>query len=214
MCPVGVRMAGGNPAESDHGVCGRGRGPNVTPAAEPGSLWAQAGHWIWNAPGNDWPLPVSTGDSSGVCSLSVQVGASPPIADSSLPGAEQFQLAGVSAAGELDGGGRHARLRWRRRPATRHTTGDKRSWTADNASTSETLNVDNDPVGVSLSTPNDPNPTVWVNHAVTVDATPSTGPSGLGGMTAMWTEPQRRPIRRGADRRRRRSQDCGLHGVE
>ena len=48
---------------------------------------------------------------------------------------------------------------------------------------SETLNVDNDPVSVSLSTPNDPNPTVWVNHAVTVDATPSTGPSGLGGMT-------------------------------
>ena len=47
---------------------------------------------------------------------------------------------------------------------------------------SETLNVDNDPVSVSLSTPNDPNPTVWVNHAVTVDATPSTGPSGLGGM--------------------------------
>ena len=37
---------------------------------------------------------------------------------------------------------------------------------------SETLNVDNDPVSVSLSTPNDPNPTVWVNHAVTVDATP------------------------------------------
>ena len=47
---------------------------------------------------------------------------------------------------------------------------------------SETLNVDNDPVSVSLSTPDDPNPTVWVNHAVTVDATPSTGPSGLGGM--------------------------------
>ena len=43
--------------------------------------------------------------------------------------------------------------------------------------------MDNDPVSVSLSTPDDPNPTVWVNHAVTVDATPSTGPSGLGGMT-------------------------------
>ena len=52
-----------------------------------------------------------------------------------------------------------------------------------NAPMSETLNVDNDPVSVSLSTPNDPNPTVWVNHAVTVDATPSTGPSGLGGMS-------------------------------
>ena len=47
---------------------------------------------------------------------------------------------------------------------------------------SETLNVDNDPVSVSLATPDDANPTVWVNHGVTVDATPSTGPSGLGGM--------------------------------
>jgi hypothetical protein len=41
---------------------------------------------------------------------------------------------------------------------------------------SETLNVDNDPVGVSLSTPDDPNPTVWVNHAVTIDATPVPAP--------------------------------------
>ena len=51
-----------------------------------------------------------------------------------------------------------------------------------NAPMSETLNVDNTPVSVSISTPNDPNPTVWVNHAVAVDATPSTGQSGLGGM--------------------------------
>jgi hypothetical protein len=51
------------------------------------------------------------------------------------------------------------------------------------AGASETLEVDNDPVGVSLSTPNDPNPSVWINHAVTVDATASAGPSGVGGMT-------------------------------
>ena len=47
---------------------------------------------------------------------------------------------------------------------------------------SETLSVDDHPVSISLSTPNDSNPTVWVNHAIIVDATPSTGPSGLGGM--------------------------------
>ena len=46
----------------------------------------------------------------------------------------------------------------------------------------EERSVDNDPVGVSFRTPNDPNPSVWVNHAVTVDATPSAGPSGVGGM--------------------------------
>jgi hypothetical protein len=42
----------------------------------------------------------------------------------------------------------------------------------------ETVQVDNDPVGVSLTTVADPNPMVWVNHAVTVDATPTAGPSG------------------------------------
>jgi hypothetical protein len=47
---------------------------------------------------------------------------------------------------------------------------------------SETLQVDNDPVTASLSTPNDPNPSVWVNHPVTLDATATAGPSGLGGM--------------------------------
>ena len=47
---------------------------------------------------------------------------------------------------------------------------------------SETLNVDNDPVGVSLNAPNDPNPTVWVNHDVTLQATASAGPSGVGGI--------------------------------
>ena len=46
----------------------------------------------------------------------------------------------------------------------------------------ESVSVDNDPVGVSFRTPNDPNPGLWVNHAVTVDAMPSAGPSGVGGM--------------------------------
>jgi hypothetical protein len=47
-------------------------------------------------------------------------------------------------------------------------------------SVSETLRVDNQPVSVNLTTPNDTNPTVWVNHAVAVDATATAGPSGVG----------------------------------
>ena len=47
----------------------------------------------------------------------------------------------------------------------------------------KTVSVDNDPVTVSFRTPNDPSPSLWVNHAVTVDATPTAGPSGVGGMT-------------------------------
>ncbi len=158
------------------------QGPSITPTTDPGSLWNQTGHWIWNAPGNLWSLPVAGVDSSGICSLSLQVGANAPIADSSLPATndsswqECQQAAGwtppldtrdyVSGAGEMS-------------IALQATNAAG----LPNAPMSETLNVDNDPVSVSLSTPNDSNPTVWVNHAVTVDARPSTGPSGLGGMS-------------------------------
>ena len=157
------------------------QGPSITPVADPSSLWAQTGHWIWNAPGNAWSLPVAGADSSGVCSLSLQVGTSAPIADPSLPPPnnsswQECQPASWTAAVDtreyVSGCG----------ATTRDAPGDERGRTVPNAPMSETLNVDNDPVSVSLSTPDDPNPTVWVNHAVTVDATPSTGPSGLGGM--------------------------------
>jgi hypothetical protein len=157
------------------------QGPNLTPAADPASLWNQSGHWIWNAPGNDWALPVAAGDSSGICSLSIQAGGVAPIADSSLPAPtdsswqECRQQVGwtpmldtrdyVGGAGPM--------------PVTLQATN---AAGVSNAPTSQTLNVDNDPVSVSLSTPDDSNPTVWINHAVTVDATPSSGPSGLGGM--------------------------------
>jgi len=62
---------------------------------------------------------------------------------------------------------------------------------------SETLEVDNEPVGVTLSTPNDSNPSLWVNHAVTVDAATNAGPSGIGGRTAASTaaRPRRTPQR-------------------
>jgi hypothetical protein len=66
---------------------GETQGPSLTPAADPSSLWSQTGpgRWIWNAPGSAWSLPVAGADSSGVCSLSLQVGTSVPIADPSLP---------------------------------------------------------------------------------------------------------------------------------
>ena len=158
------------------------QGPSITPVADPSSLWDQAvpGRWIWNGPGNAWSLPVAGTDSSGICSLSLQVGASSPIADPSLPPPnnsswQECQSASWTAAVDtrdyVSGAGQL--------PVTLQAT--NASGLA-NAPMSETLNVDNDPVSLSLSTPDDPNPTVWVNHAITVDAAPSTGPSGLGGM--------------------------------
>ena len=145
---------------------------------EPG----RTGHWIWNAPGNAWSLPVAGADSSGVCSLGLQVGTSAPISDPSLPPPnnsswQECQPASWTAAVDtrdyVSGAGQM--------PLTLQAT--NAAGPPTQASMSETLNVDNDPVGVSLSTPDDPNPTVWVNHAVTVDATPSTGPSGLSAMS-------------------------------
>jgi hypothetical protein len=160
-----------------------GQGPSITPVADPGSLWAQTGHWIWNAPGNAWSLPVTGADSSGVCSLGLQVGTSAPIADSSLPAASNSSwqecqqpvswTAALDTRDYVSGAGQM--------PLTLRAT--NAAGPSTQASMSETLNVDNDPVGVSLGTPDDPNPTVWVNHAVTVDATPSTGPSGLSAMS-------------------------------
>jgi len=156
-------------------------GPTITPVAGPGSLWDQTGHWIWNAPGDPWPLSTAGGDSSGICSLSVQVGARAPIADSSLPATNDSSwqecqqtadwTAAVDTRDYVSGAGQM--------PIAVQATN---AAALPNAPMSETLNVDNTPVSVSISTPNNPNPTVWVNHAVTVDATPSTGPSGLGGM--------------------------------
>jgi len=159
------------------------QGPSITPVADAGSLWAQTGHWIWNPSGDSWALPVLANDASGLCSLSLQPGTSAPIADSSLPAANNSSwqecqqpvnwTAALDTRDYVSGAGQL--------PLTLQAT--NAAGPPTQASTSETLNVDNDPVSVSLSTPNDPNPTVWVNHAVTVEATPRTGPSGLGGMS-------------------------------
>ena len=124
------------------------QGPSIAPVADPGSLWAQTGHWIWNSPGNAWSLPVAGADSSGVCSLSLQVGTGAPIADPSLPPPnnsswQECQPASwtatvdtreyVSGAGVL--------------PVTLQATN---AAGLPNAPMSETVNVDNDPVSVSL----------------------------------------------------------------
>ena len=135
------------------------QGPSISPVADPASLWDHAGggEWVWNAPGDPWPLPVSGTDSSGVCSLSVQAGAGQPIADPSLTGPndsswqECSQPASwtgavdtreyVSGSGQL--------------PVSLEATN---AAALPSATLSETLNVDNDPVSVSLGTPDDLEP--------------------------------------------------------
>lgn len=151
--------------------------PTITPVGGSGNLWNQVGRWIWNAPGTGWPLELSAQDVAGVCALTAQAGATALADPLPAPNGSTWQECAeptwtapvdtrdsVPAAGDL--------------PVTVNATNAGQRTTQ----MAETLQVDNEPVSVSLSTPNDPNPTVWVNHAVTVDSAASTGPSGLGGM--------------------------------
>ena len=151
---------------------------NTAPyVAGQGALWG-TGSYVWNPPGDDFPVTLSSSDVSGICSSWAALpsgalnGPSEPRDDSvwqqcpnpvswsfsvdtrtEVPTDGQFQIAlsATNAAGMVN-------------------------------TAAESVLVDNDPVAVSFRTPNDPNPSVWTNHAVTVDALPSAGPSGVGGM--------------------------------
>jgi len=142
-----------------------------------GSLWG-SGSWVWNPPGDAWPVTLYASDVSGICDTWAQAG--------------NVQLNGPAEPRD--------NTVWQQcpNPASWSFSVDTRSQvptqgnlqidlSAINAAgvpytVPKTVAVDNDPVGVSFRAPNDPSPSVWVNHAVTVDASPSAGPSGVGGM--------------------------------
>ena len=142
-----------------------------------GTLWA-TGSYVWNPPGDDFPVTLYSSDVSGICSSWVAL----PSGTSERPfgAAGRLGLAAVSEPGELVVQRRHAVAGAYRRKFQIDLSATNAAGMVDTAT--ESVSVDNDPVGVSFRTPNDPNPSVWVNHAVTVDATPSAGPSGVGGM--------------------------------
>jgi len=115
------------------------QGPSISPAADPTSLWDHAGEgeWVWNAPGDPWPLPVSGADSSGVCSLSVQAGAGEPIADPSLTGPNDSswqecpQPASWTGTVDTHRDSGHTRIRQRFGTATSERGGDERGGPAE-----------------------------------------------------------------------------------
>jgi hypothetical protein len=133
---------------------------------------------VWNPPGDDFPVTLYSSDVSGICSSDATVangvvnGPSEPRDDSvwqQCPNPVSWSF-GVDTRSQVPTDGAF-----------------QIDLSATNAAgmvdtVPKMVYVDNDPVGVSFRTPNDPNPSVWVNHAVTVDATPTAGPSGIGGM--------------------------------
>jgi hypothetical protein len=154
------------------------QGPSLT-ALGGDNLWYQGGHWIWNPPGDPWSIALQSSDPSGVCNMWAVVNNQRIQGPWATPNSEVWHQcpdqawtsgASVDTRGYVGGSGTLAL-----------------TLAASNAAgvvsaPSETVAVDNDPVGLSLSTPNDPNPTLWVDHAVTIKAAASAGPSGVGGI--------------------------------
>ncbi|MGA2929752.1 MAG: hypothetical protein ABSG43_27955 [Solirubrobacteraceae bacterium] len=130
---------------------------------------------MWNQPGASWGLALDVQDITGVCSLTAQIGAIAQSDDLPAPTDSSWQECAEPATWTIPVDTRDAVAGAGDLPITIEATN------AGQVSTplSETLQVDDDPVTIALSTPNDPNPTVWVNHSVTVDVNAAAGPSGL-----------------------------------
>jgi len=136
------------------------------------------GQYVWNPPGDSWWVSMTASDVSGACDMwayinDVLIQAPAQPRDNTVweqcpnPGSWGFL---VDTHTYVPGGG----------DLTVQLNAANAAGVA--GSTSSVVHVDNAPVGVLLSTPTDPTPSVWINHSVTVDATPTAGPSGVGGM--------------------------------
>ena len=147
-----------------------------TPGAA--NLLNQTSGWVWNPPGESWSMAVSGSDPSGTCSISASVNGAGVTIESQSP----YQFAWQ----ECSNGTFPASLDTRQ-----YESGDGQlaitvqgsDAAGDSSSFSRTIQIDNDPVKAGLATPDDANPTVWVNHAVQVTASASAGPSGISGMS-------------------------------
>jgi hypothetical protein len=147
--------------------------PTLTP--DPNTLFDQTGY-VWNPPGDPWPITLSGTDPSGVCGIDAVFNGNASVIESQSQNANAWQQC--------------ANGRWVAYVDTRQYVGTSgplpfgllgSDAAGNTTSLTTTVQVDNDPVSVSLATPDDANPTVWVNHAVSVVATPSAGPSGVAG---------------------------------
>lgn len=148
--------------------------PSISPA--PGSLFGQGG-WVWNPAGDPWPVGASASDPSGACTITATVAGQPVNVENQTASKDEYAwqqcangtwTTGVDTRQYVAGSGAL--------PISLTATN-----AAGNASPaiSNTVEVDDRPVSVSLGTPNDANPTSWVNHAVQVTASASAGPSGI-----------------------------------
>jgi hypothetical protein len=150
-------------------------GPSVT-ADGANNLWYQNGNW-WIR-GGGWPVTFTASDPSGVCGTDLLInGQFTPIdlTNDSSPDTSSFTQCWPTdtATGTFD--------------TTANPDGPLSiMYAANNAAgvvtnPSETVQVDNTPISLALSTPNDSDPNAWVNHVVNAIASATAGPSGVAG---------------------------------
>jgi hypothetical protein len=157
-------------------------GPRMIALGQDNLLY-QGNRWVWNPAGDPWSIAFTASDPSGVCSMSATVGsvvtsgpASPkttssfqqcpsPSTWSQSDGAQVDTSEEVPSSGSL--------------PLTLQST----NAAGVTSAASVDLEVDNIQPTVTLTTPNDSNPSVWIGHAVSVVAQATTGPSGLSSLT-------------------------------
>jgi hypothetical protein len=149
------------------------QGPTLT-AAGANNLWYQASRWVWNPGGDPWPVDLSGSDPSGVCQMwavmnGVRVNSPGQTPDTSVwqqcpdwtwsgPGATVDTREYVPGSGQLS-----------------LTLGGSNAAGVVSAP-SETLDVDNQPVQLSLSGPTIASVTAGTQY---VTATATAGPSGV-----------------------------------
>ena len=151
------------------------------------NLWYQTGNYVWNPPGDPFSIELVASDPSGVCNMYATAGAvelydtpsTPNVSDGFqqcpspvdwTPGqdaeVDTDQIVPVGSSGSF--------------PLQLDAT----NAAGVTSTVSETIEVDQVQPTVTLSAPNDSNPGGWsVNHAVTVDAAPHTGASGVSSLT-------------------------------
>ena len=143
-----------------------------------GDLFNETGGYVWNPPGDVWTVPLTASDPSGVCNATAVIDGNAQILESQAANTYAWQQC-------ADGS-------WSTKVDTRQYvpgTGtlpislEATNAAQNTATASQTIKVDNDPVSVMLATPNDANPTVWVNHPVQVTAAATAGPSGVSSQT-------------------------------
>jgi hypothetical protein len=146
------------------------QGPALT-AVGSGNLWYQGGHWIWNPPGDRWSIALSGSDPSGVCQMWAVLNGAQINSPGQAPNPSVWHQcpdwtwnATIDTRDYLSGSG----------PLSLTLAGSNAAGVA--SAPSETLQVDNQPVQLSLSGPTLASTTDGAQY---VTATATAGPSGV-----------------------------------